>query len=139
MIQSAKRVQKQFRVTKTPVIDRPKQYAFFIDFKNAFDAVNKNRLYEKMAKGGFSTHLVKAIKNLLTDTYVNYNGIPIETKRGTPQGSCLSPDLWNIYLADLCNEVEGVTTANLDNFLRSNTPLQGTRALFFADDTFIFC
>ena len=81
---------------------RTKQYCLFVDLKSAFDGINKDKLIVKMLTGGYCPTLVNAIQNLLHDTKVEVQGVTIPTEKGSPQGSCLSPELFNIYLADLC-------------------------------------
>ena len=61
----------------------------------------------------------------------------IPTEKGSPQGSCLSPELFNIYLADLCRQTEGLTTGLAKTYGASKD--YGTRSLYFADDIMIFC
>ena len=70
--------------------------------KSAFDGISKNILLEKMLKGGYCPTLVKAVQSLLTGTSITVQGEAINTEKGSPQGSCISPELFSIYIADLC-------------------------------------
>ena len=128
MIKSIKK-QREYRRNHIPVADRITQWVLAIDFKSAFDKLDRKLLLEKMEKGGYDRKLIKAIGMLLQQTSVCYDGTRIETKRGCPQGSCLSPDLWNIGMADLCEELDGVT---------SNESQEKATALCFCDDVLIF-
>ena len=100
-----------------------------IDFKSAFDKLDRNQLLEKMLEGGYDQQLVRAIQELLTGTSVVIEGETVETKRGCPQGSCLSPDLWSIGTADLCREI--------NNIISHESP-EASKALAFADDILCF-
>ena len=82
-----------------------------------------------MVNGGYNPRLVNAINNLLENTRVQYNDTTIPTKRGVPQGSCLSPDLWAIGMADLCSLIENI---------KSNESVEGSTACCFADDILLF-
>ena len=67
---------------------------------------------------------------MLTDTTIQVGENIIHNQRGCPQGSCLSPDLWSIGIADLCRELEDIRTRGKPN---------KSRALAFADDILCFC
>ena len=83
-----------------------------------------------MLKGGYNPTLTYAIQKLLTETTVEVEGKSIPTMKGCPQGSCISPNLWAIYMADLCTVLKGIK--------QHNEP-RGTEALCFADDILVFC
>lgn len=98
-------------------MDRRMQYLLFKDFTKSFDKVDRGLLYQKMIRKGYSHQLIKAIQNLTNRTWLMYKDKSIEANLGTPQGSCLSPTVWNLYVADLCEELESAQGNNLDNFL----------------------
>ena len=83
----------------------------FLDVQKAFDAVWINGLKLKIMKIGLSTQLQNILFSFLTDRFlkVNVEGNEsdlVQLKAGTPQGSCLSPMLYIIFVNDLTNLVE---------------------------------
>ena len=82
-----------------------------------------------MTRAGYNKTLVEAIRGLLTDTEIVVNGETIKTLRGTPQGSCLSPDLWNIYIAQLCRDTQGFQAGNLNAFVGLDNAENGSESL----------
>mgnify|MGYP002804269459 CR=1 FL=1 len=87
-------------------------YVCFVDLKSAFDTVPRAKLWEKMACWGIPTRLLSAIIDLHTSTWVQVkvgNGKnitrKISTYVGLKQGCVLAPCLFNIYMADLSNEL----------------------------------
>ena len=92
--------------------------------------LQREQLIEKMKNGGYDENLLIAIRNLLAKTTVTYNGQKIPTEKGCPQGSCISPDLWAIGMADLCRDL---------NLIGSQISAQKTEGLCFADDILVFC
>jgi hypothetical protein len=84
MMEEGKTRERAYRRAKTLVARRIKQYILFIDFKKAFDKVNREKLLKKMLKMGFSKALVIAIQNMLTSTSINLEGENIKTYNGLP-------------------------------------------------------
>lgn len=83
----------------------------FLDFKRAFETVNKDILIEKLRKYNFSLSAVEWFENYLTNRkqYVkinDYKSDAIEVNNGVPQGSKLSSTLFNIYINDLIKNVD---------------------------------
>lgn len=96
-----------------------------LDVKAAFDSVWHEGLIYKMIRMNFPTEIIKIIQCFLKDrTFQVHIGSQssriFEVPAGCPQGSCLSPILYNIYTADF---------PNLDYCTMS----------VFADDTAIIC
>ena len=84
----------------------------FIDFTKAFDFVNRDLLYYKLLKTGFSRKLVKIIMSLLTkaSARVRWDGAlgeKIDSTHGVLQGGIISPKLFNFFLADLKESLNG--------------------------------
>ena len=77
-------------------------YAFFVDFKSAFDYVSRNALFYKLNQLGLSTKVLNLIKNLYETTKCSvWTGEelsePFETIGGVKQGCLLSPLLFSLY------------------------------------------
>lgn len=94
-----------------------------LDIRAAFDTVWHDALVHKLKSVGLNRSLVRVISNFLSnrtfrvfvgDQHSNEYDIPA----GCPQGSCLSPILYNIYTHDF-------------------PPLMGCESSIFADDTAI--
>lgn len=77
-----------------------------LDIKAAFDSVWHNGLIFKLLQLKFPPHIIKFVQNFLTFRKFR---VHIGSKRsslfdvnaGCPQGSCLSPVLYNIYTSDI--------------------------------------
>lgn len=92
-----------------------------MDIKAAFDSVWHNGLIYKMIVLNFPLKLIKIIHSYLSERFFNVyigsiSSSRREIKAGCPQGSCLSPILYNIYTSDF-------------------PTLQGCVTSIFADDT----
>lgn len=78
----------------------------FFDMSRAFDLVDHSLLLHKMEKMGIRGPANSWIESYLTgrNQKVVIDGIqssPKEIKKGAPQGSCLSPTLFNCFINDL--------------------------------------
>ena len=83
----------------------------FVDYKKAFDSVERNCLLFKLAKIGINGKMYNAISALysnprsriiLNDHETDYFDCPI----GVKQGDCLSPTLFSIFINDLAIEIK---------------------------------
>ena len=88
----------------------------FLDVQKAFDSVWINGLKLKIKKLGLSIQLQNILFSFVTNRHlkVNVDGIDsnqIQLNAGTPQGSCLSPVLYLIFVNDLTDLVDQSKTA----------------------------
>jgi hypothetical protein len=79
--------------------------AVFLDIEKAFDITWHPGLLYKLSKLEFSINLIKLITSFLSQRKfrVSVEGemcSPREMQAGVPQGSVLSPTLYNIYIND---------------------------------------
>jgi group II intron reverse transcriptase/maturase len=81
------------------------RFAVDIDLEKFFDKVNHDRLMAKIAVNITDKPLLKLIRRYLQNGMMT-NGILVERRSGTPQGSPLSPLLSNIVLDELDKELE---------------------------------
>lgn len=91
---------------------KKKVYAFFVDFKAAFDCVPRKALIYKLHKMGVSSKIVKFIEKVYENTSAavwtgNEFSEYFNTDSGVKQGCLLSPLLFAMYLNDLHDEIGG--------------------------------
>jgi len=96
----------------------------FLDLRKALDTVSRAKLLQKMVNKGINTGLVRAIRDLLTNTRMHIDDQKFTTYRGVPQGAVTSPFLFNFFIDDLLFEL--------------NT-MARVKAYAFADDIVICC
>jgi Reverse transcriptase (RNA-dependent DNA polymerase) len=106
-------------------------FHLFVDFRAAYDSVDREGLWMIMSEGGFPNKLIRLLKATLTDVRccVKVQGslsAEFEAKTGLRQGDELSTKLFNIALEGICR--------------RAKVEMQGTifkkssQLLGFADD-----
>lgn len=86
---------------------RQQVYSAYFDFKKAFELVSHSLLVEKLAVYGHSSSLCDWFKSYLSHrwNYVTFGGTKSSaycSTSGVPQGSNVSPLLFNIFEIDIC-------------------------------------
>ncbi|MCG8048458.1 MAG: reverse transcriptase family protein, partial [Candidatus Thiodiazotropha endolucinida] len=101
--------------TLTSIIETRKQkrqstFAAFIDFRKAYDGINRNFLFSKLNKIGINGKMYKVLSSLYDGIKccVKINGLNTDwfsVNCGLKQGCSLSPILFNFYINDLITKV----------------------------------
>ncbi|XP_055907465.1 uncharacterized protein LOC129942508 [Eupeodes corollae] len=89
-----------------------KLYAFFVDFKAAFDCIDRRSLFLKLSNLGVSTKMLRIFQKLYEENKsAVWDGNSLsnwfEPTTGVKQGCLLSPLLFSIYLDDLVTVLPG--------------------------------
>ena len=93
-------------VEKVVKKNKKKLYVVFIDFKKAYDTVNRNRLFDKLRKLGINGTYMKNIEAMYkrTEYCIKLKAghtPPVLSNLGLKQGCPLSPMLFNLYIDDI--------------------------------------
>ena len=88
----------------------------FIDFKKAFDTVDHDLLCKKLEHYGVQQRELSWLQSYLSSRkqHCRIGGVDSETGEvevGVPQGSCLGPLLFLIYIYDLASAVQSSTVS----------------------------
>ena len=117
----------------------------YIDYKKAFDSVDRNLLMFKLSNIGVTGNMYNAISSLylnprsrviLQDYCTDYFDCPI----GVKQGDCLSPTLFSIFINDLALEIkESNIGVNIEvEDIAENIEVIVLNILLYADDIVLF-
>ena len=116
-----------------------KLYAAFIDFRKAYDTVNRQKLLDILHNIGVGTKFadnIQAIYNTVKYAIKVKNKVmdPITSNLGLKQGCPLSPLLFNLYINDIAKYLNKTSK-------EPNIMLQGTEITHFlyADDPHSNC
>ena len=100
-------------IIETRKLKKLSTYAVFVDFKKAYDTVNRNLLFQDLNKIGISTHFLNTIKAIyshvecavkLNENMTNW----LNVNSGLKQGCVLSPVLFNIFINSLVTEIKAL-------------------------------
>ena len=99
---------------------KQKVAGIFVDLQKAFDSVWHNGLLYKLHKLGIRGNFLKVLCNFLTGRHIslkvnNYTLSSNICTIGVPQGSVLSPLLFNIYINDMLENIEGTALQYADD------------------------
>ena len=107
-------------------------FCAFIDFKKAYDSINRNILWQRLRDSGIGGRMLIAIKALYNSVSscvrVNYFTTDwFDVKVGLRQGCILSPILFNLYINDLALYLKSLNTG-------INVGQEKVCILLYADD-----
>jgi len=85
-------------------------YAFFVDFRAAFDSIDRRTLNYKLSNIGISTAFLNVLQSLYTDNLATVWDEEqlsewFTTKAGVKQGCLLSPLLFSLFLNDITDSL----------------------------------
>ena len=100
--------------------------ALLLDLSKAFDTVPHQLLFSKLANIGCSKYTISWFKSYLSDRFQRVSSREsqaqwLKVTRGVPQGSCLSPLLFNIFVKDLPQESLSTTSQFADDTTHAET------------------
>ena len=110
-------------------------YVAFVDLASAFDSIDRDRLWLKLLKHNVDKRLVYLIRQLHLKTSVKVKLGPsgsltseIPVKKGVKQGCTLAPLLFNLFINDVVQKLEG------PEYTPPSIGLTKVSILLYADD-----
>jgi hypothetical protein len=117
--------------------NKEKLYCAFVDFRKAFDRVDRHMLWFKLYMSGVSTKMINIIKSMYSTVQlcVRSNGLLsnyFESCQGVKQGEPMSPLLFLLFVNDIVEnfQVDEDFCVKMSNILLF--------IILFADDTVLF-
>ena len=97
-------------IIETRKLNNRNTFTAFIDFKKAYDSINRNLLFEKLRYIGIGGSMYRALIAIYDNVRcsVRLNGLNtewFEVKCGLKQGCALSSILFNLYINDLIQRI----------------------------------
>ncbi|KAL7723080.1 hypothetical protein ACLKA6_015175 [Drosophila palustris] len=91
---------------------KKKLYLFFVDFKAAFDTVDRRSLFLKLSNLGISFKMLKILSSMYErNTVAVWDGNELspwfDSNLGVKQGCLLSPILFSLYVDDIVSTLQG--------------------------------
>ncbi|GIY46347.1 RNA-directed DNA polymerase from mobile element jockey [Caerostris darwini] len=86
-----------------------------IDIKNAFNSIDWQILKQKINRLPLPSYLIHILFDFLSNRFISADDFDISYNMGIPQGSCLGPALWNIFINDLL-EIDFGTKVKIQAF-----------------------
>jgi hypothetical protein len=93
---------------------RTQLWACFVDFKQAYDRVPRERLWAQLELMGYGGEWLRAVRAIYEDVPITISapgleGRVIHATQGLKQGCPLSPTLFSLYIADFEQRILGAT------------------------------
>ncbi len=119
---------QKYKALGTPV------YVCFVDFKRAFDCLNRLLLFSKLHSKGYSSKLLNVMVNMYSKTksrikWKNFLSDTFQDTFGVNQGGVTSPYLFKSFLKDLTDELDDTCGVVMYNKI--------IKHLLWADDLFL--
>jgi hypothetical protein len=121
-------------IVKRRELKKLNTFMCFFDFEKAYDNVVHDLLFKKMEKMNINKAIINVIKQLYKNTKMRIRMGDMKSseyayKKGVRQGCPCSPTLFNIFVNDVFDQMEGIIVPGLDYTVPG---------LLFADDIVIF-
>jgi len=119
---------------------RPREYEWIVegDIKACFDEISHPALLERVRARIGDKRVLALVKAFLKAGILTEDGVPQDTKAGTPQGSILSPLLSNVALSVLDEHIArapgGPSSSDGQRRIRRRQGLPNFRLVRYADD-----
>ena len=100
-------------IIETRELKKQSTYVGFIDFKKAYDSIDRNIMFKKLTDQGLSGYIFKSILSLYNNVECcfNVNGFYTDwfsVNCGLKQGCCISTLFFNLYINDLITMVNAL-------------------------------